>query len=642
MRSFRNFQKSPYLPKLVDSFQSVPNYPGELFYFTLADTSSPSIASVAENGEWARNHGSAFCASAFAALAEIHAPVDADTPPVLHRGINPDSIRVRHDDSPLFSGWRWARVQDALTIMTPGIANFGIDAFAAPEVAKNGLSIADAKSDVYSLCKTLLAVFSATEGNSRVRELLTEALVEDPKRRLDARTISEKISSLTTSPKAVAALSISEEPQRWDEDAQIEWQGDKYRVVSKLGEGAGGRTYKLEQIDEKSGESLGTFVGKVVVDETIGKLSLNAYRKIRSIADHASLSGVFHCAATWSANSLMALLKWRKGEPLGNWTGELFHLLAEDVVGQPSSAETLALHWISDLCAGLQVLHGQGWVHGDVSPSNIIVDGFSACLIDFDLACEVGQTPHGPGTVTYVSKRRREKGPASASDDLFSLGASMFGALVGRSPFVFEDGTRRDDAGIAWKATERETYPTLAAFLDRATDPDPARRFTDADAALASLVELKDPKRGSYGTLSEAHHQTVLRPNVVDRVKQILSIYPGSRFGNIESRGLDSEFATDTFVRTGLDEALLDGVRRGTLSLIILCGNAGDGKTALLQHLAKEMGAPHLRSDQRVAIFEAWGRKIVVNFDGAAAWGKRSADDLMDEIFAPFQDGGTP
>ena len=48
----------------------------------------------------------------------------------------------------------------------------------------------------------------------------------------------------------------------------------------------------------------------------IGPAALKAYRKIRSIADHPGLSGVYQTAEEWKPDTLLALLKWRKGEPL--------------------------------------------------------------------------------------------------------------------------------------------------------------------------------------------------------------------------------------------------------------------------------------------------------------------------------------
>ncbi len=643
----QKLQKSPYLPKLVDSFQPVPNYPGELFFFTLADASAPSLKTVAKDEEWCRSQGAAFCVAALRALSELHAPCDPEMTPVVHRGLSPDSIQVRRDNTPLFSGWRWARLPGAQTIIGPTDSRHSSDPYAAPEVRKNGLSFADARSDVYSLSKALLDVLPPTEENALFRGALQEGIEEDPQKRPSAELIASTLASLSTQPDSALTSTSTGEPSipkpcRWDEGTPIEWEGGHYKVVSELGTGATGRTYKLEQIDPNCDASLGTFVGKVVTNPEVGKVALNAFRKIRSIADHPSLSGIFHCAPEWSADQLVALLKWRKGEPLSAWTGDLLPLLAEEVIGTGAGAEELLLRWAGDLCAALDVLHAQGWVHGDISPSNILVDGASVCLIDFDLACGVGERPNSPGTVTYVSPSRRNREPAQTSDDVFSLGASLFFALTGRAPFVFDGGLRRDDAGLAWRDDERELYPVLSAFLDRATSPEASHRFKNAGEAIEFLKFSMNLPRVANSVLEASPNLPVsrqLRPNTIARVKDILSVYPGSRFGNAETRGLDTLFAADTFVRTGLEEALLNGIKAGQLSLVILCGNAGDGKTALLQHLAKKLAKIELRSDKRLANFTASGRRIVINLDGAASWGGRSADDLMDEIFAPFQDG---
>jgi len=122
-------------------------------------------------------------------------------------------------------------------------------------------------------------------------------------------------------------------------------------------------------------------------------------------------------------------------------------------------------------------------------------------------------------------------------------------------------------------------------------------------------------------------------------VKDILRAYPGSRFGNAETRGLDSKFAHDTYVENELDLLLPAAIRSGEVSLVILCGNAGDGKTAFLQHLAGGLGFKQLPSEQRVWDGSLEGKHVKINLDGAAAWRGRSADELLDELFQPFHNG---
>ncbi|MFP4174093.1 MAG: hypothetical protein ACLFV4_14410 [Candidatus Hydrogenedentota bacterium] len=88
--------------------------------------------------------------------------------------------------------------------------------------------------------------------------------------------------------------------------------------------------------------------------------------------------------------------------------------------------------------------------------------------------------------------------------------------------------------------------------------------------------------------------------NEVPWLKELLRVQPGSPWGNVETRGLDSGFARDTYVQTELDRQVADAIRAKAVSLVILCGNAGDGKTAFLQNLAANLGAPEVHSAQRI------------------------------------------
>jgi serine/threonine protein kinase len=328
-----------------------------------------------------------------------------------------------------------------------------------------------------------------------------------------------------------------------------------------------------------------------------------------------------HFAREWKPDTLIALLKWRKGEPLDGWRGDYLRLLAEEIDSRGANEpEALLLHWAEDLCEALDVLHAQNWIHGDLSPSNIIVDGDTVTLIDFDLACPVGSIGIAAGTAPYASPTRRANRPAIPADDVFALAASLFHILTDRLPFVF-DGVRREDEGLAWLDGERERYPRLSGFLDRAVDPDQARRFETAGAALRFLRDSQGANViAARVPISASPEPQTLRPNVVPRAKEILRAYPGSRFGNAETRGLDSEFAHDTYVETELDRLLPAAIRTGDASLVILCGNAGDGKTAFLQHLAAELGIEELPSEHRVWDGLIEGLPVKINLDGAAAW----------------------
>lgn len=51
---------------------------------------------------------------------------------------------------------------------------------------------------------------------------------------------------------------------------------------------------------------------------------------------------------------------------------------------------TTASRWIRGVRNGLSHLHSLGLVHNDVNPSNVMIDGAEAILVDFDSCCEEG------------------------------------------------------------------------------------------------------------------------------------------------------------------------------------------------------------------------------------------------------------
>ena len=122
--------------------------------------------------------------------------------------------------------------------------------------------------------------------------------------------------------------------------------------------------------------------------------------------------------------------------------------------------------------------------------------------------------------------------------------------------------------------------------------------------------------------------------------RSLLQSYPGSRWGNRETRGLDTDFAVDTYVETKLEQLLFEQISERRVRLVVLCGNAGDGKTALLQHLGGRLGFGNTTSETRILEKQLDdGLTVRMNLDGSASWRGRSADELLKEFLAPFQHG---
>src|SRR5262249_52372770 len=95
----------------------------------------------------------------------------------------------------------------------------------------------------------------------------------------------------------------------------------------------------------------------------------------------------------------------------------------------------------------VQYAHGQGILHRDLKPGNILLDGRGEPLVsDFGLAKWLDTSSHLTRTLTifgtpgYIAPEQ-VNGPAGRlgpAADVYSLGAILFDLLTGRPPFLGE------------------------------------------------------------------------------------------------------------------------------------------------------------------------------------------------------------
>jgi serine/threonine protein kinase len=154
----------------------------------------------------------------------------------------------------------------------------------------------------------------------------------------------------------------------------------------------------------------------------------------------------------------------------------------------------LALH----VSAALHYLHGEGMVHLDVKPDNIVM-GIPPRLIDLSLARTIERARRITdyiGTNAYMPPEQcapgdaGEIGPAS---DVWGIGATLFHAVTGRRPFPrprsTEDGEPLEVRFPQLTQPPREPGPQVPEPLAGALMPtlraDPAERPSAAELALS-------------------------------------------------------------------------------------------------------------------------------------------------------------
>lgn len=142
----------------------------------------------------------------------------------------------------------------------------------------------------------------------------------------------------------------------------------------------------------------------------------------------------------------------------------------------------LSLGVVRGALLGLAYVHRQGIVHGDISPTNIMIDAQgTSMLIDFGLAGPTGMAAR-PGTGAYQAPETSAGGPSSATGDVYAAAAVLAMLLRGRAT-----------AQPSLDGTDAQLRPVLA----RAMAADPAQRYPDAAAFLAALEEAATRRYGA-------------------------------------------------------------------------------------------------------------------------------------------------
>jgi hypothetical protein len=256
-------------------------------------------------------------------------------------------------------------------------------------------------------------------------------------------------------------------------------RGGRYVVMRSLGEGSQGATF--EAVDKKE--------GRLVAIKRFDVRGAKAWKDVELAEREARvLSSLEH-------PMLPAYIEHFE-------EGGRLYLVMEKIEGE-SLAERLRrggrfdeaaiLRLLTDAADALAYLHGQGVVHRDLKPGNVIEkrDG-SFAFVDFG-AVRDRMRPEGGSTVVgtfgYMAPEQFQ-GRAQPASDVYAVGATAVAMLTGKQP---EDLPHRG-LGINVRAALRGiASEALTRVLERMLEPDPERRVGRIE--VASLREATTARR---------------------------------------------------------------------------------------------------------------------------------------------------
>jgi len=260
---------------------------------------------------------------------------------------------------------------------------------------------------------------------------------------------------------------------------------DRYRVVSKIGDGGMGQVYLAEHVRMKRRCAV-KIMRPQLMSDPVAVVRFNREAENASQISHPNVCAVYDFGETPSGLIYLAM-EFIDGDSLAK-------VLAEEKVLSPIRAADV----ISQTADALSAAHGLGILHRDLKPDNIMLAKSRAGtdhvkIVDFGIARvmakesqQLTSTGIAVGTPEYMSPEQFAGDQLDARTDIYSLALVGYHTITGAH--AFGSGSTTDHLLARLTQPPRRlavvkpdvTWPAaLQTVFDKALHADPTQRYSD-------------------------------------------------------------------------------------------------------------------------------------------------------------------
>jgi len=340
----------------------------------------------------------------------------------------------------------------------------------------------------------------------------------------------------------------------------------RYEVMGELGRGGMGKVYKVLDKEIQEEVALKLLNPEIASDERTIERFRNELKYARRIT-HRNVCRMHDINR--DKDTYFITMEYVPGEDLKTVikrTGPL--------------PEGEAVLMAAQICEGLAEAHRLGVVHRDLKPQNIMIDREgNVRIMDFGIARSLaakGVTEAGMiiGTPDYMSPEQVEGLEADARSDVYALGATLYEMATGRVPFEGDTALiiamkHKAELPLSPKEINPQLSEELSTVILKCLEKDREKRYQTAEELLAELRCLEEGLPTAAGALKPKIPAFLVEGAEEAPVKRSVFVAREEELGKLTRK--------------------LEAALGGKGQVVFLLGEAGSGKTALIQEFARRV-----------------------------------------------------